>query len=58
MKRLKNDSLQTFSIYLLTESGEKEYWLKPKESLVIPESYLTDQVRNLLKRRLFKLTNA
>lgn len=58
MKRLKNDSLQTFSFYLITETGEREFWLKPKESIVIPETYLTSQVRNLLKRRLFKITNA
>ena len=58
MKRIQNDSLQSFTIYLVTESGVKEKWMQPKESIVVPESYLTDQVKNLHKRRLFKITNA
>lgn len=58
MKRIKNNSLQSFTIYLMTENGEKELWMQPKESIVVPESYITNQVNNLLKRRLFKITNA
>jgi len=58
MKRIKNDSLQTFVIYLMTETGEKEMYMKPKDSIVVPQSYITEQVKNLQKRRLFKITNA
>jgi hypothetical protein len=58
MKRIQNDSLQTFAIYLMTESGEKELYLRPKDSIVVPQSYITEQVKNLQRRRLFKITNA
>jgi hypothetical protein len=58
MKRIKNDSLQTFVIYLNTEAGEKEMYVKPKESIVVPQTYITEQVNNLHRRRLFKITNA
>jgi len=57
MKRIKNDSLQAFFIYLNTDQGIQEKWLRPKESVVVPDEYITKQINNLTKRRLLKLIN-
>jgi len=58
MKVVKNDSLQTFAVYFNTEKGCLEKYLKPGESIVVPESYITEQIENLFRRRLFKISNA
>jgi len=58
MKLIKNDSLQAFSVYFMTEEGAKEKRLKPGQSIVVPENYITEQLRTLQRRRLFKITNA
>ena len=58
MKLIQNNSLQTFPIYLRTEKGCKEIYLKPKQNIVVPDSYITEQINILVKRRLFKVTNA
>lgn len=57
MKKVKNDSLQGLEIYLNTEAGIKTYWLKPKETIAIPENYVGSQVTNLHRRRMVKITN-
>jgi hypothetical protein len=58
MKVVKNDSLQSFSVFFKTENGAKEKWLKPGESIVVPESYITEQIKTLHRRRVFKISNA
>jgi len=58
MKLIKNDSLQAFSVYFMTEKGTKERRIKPGESLVVPDTYITEQLRTLQRRKLFKITNA
>jgi hypothetical protein len=58
MKVVKNDSLQSFSVFFLTENGCKERYMKPGESIVVPESYITEQIRTLHTRRIFKISNA
>jgi hypothetical protein len=58
MKVVKNDSLQTFAVYFSTENGCLEKYLKPGESIVVPESYITEQIENLFRRRIFKISNA
>jgi hypothetical protein len=58
MKVVKNDSLQTFAVYFNTEKGCLEKYLKPGESIVVPESYITEQIENLFRRRIFKISNA
>jgi len=58
MKLIKNDSLQSFTVYMLTENGVKEKWFKPGEFLVVPEAYISDQIKTLQRRRLFKILNA
>lgn len=58
MKVVKNESLQSFSIYFNTEKGCTEKWMSPGESIVVPDSYITSQIQTLKRRRLFKITNA
>lgn len=57
MKRIKNDSLQAFFIYLNTDEGIKDRWLQPRESIVVPDEYITQQLKNLHNRRLIKIIN-
>ena len=58
MKLVKNDSLQSFSIFFNTEKGSKEKWLEPGQSILVPDNYITEQIRTLHRRRLFKISNA
>ena len=58
MKLVKNDSLQSFTIYFSTEKGCKERWMKPGESIVVPDSHITEQIETLHRRRVFKISNA
>lgn len=58
MKRIKNDSLQGFTIFLNTDKGCKEVFLGPGESVVVPSYFVSEQVEILHKRRIFKISNA
>ena len=58
MKTVKNDSLQTFTVYFNTEKGCKEVWMKPGQSLVVPDHYVTEQLKTLHRRRIFNISNA
>jgi hypothetical protein len=58
MKVVKNDSLQSFTIYFNTEKGAQEKWMKPGESIVVPDHYITEQIKTLHRRRMFKISNA
>ena len=58
MKLIKNDSLQSFIIYLTSPKGAEEYWLKPGASVVVPDSSLTEQVHTLHNRKLLKISAA
>lgn len=58
MKVVKNDSLQAFTIFFNTEKGCKEKWIQPGESIVVPESYITEQIKTLHRRRIFTISNA
>jgi len=58
MKSIKNDSMQSFTVYFQTEKGCKEKWMKPGETLVVPDKYVTEQLRTLHRRRIFKISNA
>lgn len=55
MKNIKNDSLQALEIFFITEEGPKTYWLKPKETISVPPSYLSDQIKNLYSRRVIRI---
>lgn len=58
MKLVKNDSLQSITIFLNTEKGCKEKWLQPGQSIVVPEGYITEQIKTLHRRRIFTISNA
>jgi len=58
MKLVKNDSLQSFSIYFNTEKGSKEKWMQPGETIVVPDTYITEQIKTLHRRKIFKISNA
>ena len=58
MKTIKNESLQTFTVFFSTEKGCLERDLKPGESIVVPEEYITEQVKTLFKRRILKIISA
>ena len=58
MKVVKNDSLQTLTVYFSTEKGCKERYMKPGESIVVPANYITEQIKTLHRRRIFKISNA
>ena len=58
MKVVKNDSLQTFAVYFNTEKGCKERYMQPGESIVVPDGYITEQIRTMHRRRVFKISNA
>ena len=58
MKIVKNDSLQSFTVYFRTEKGCQEKWMKPGESIVVPDHYVTAQLETLHRRRIFKISNA
>jgi len=58
MKVVKNNCLQSFSVYFNTEKGCKEVWMEPGKSLVVPDGYITEQIKTLHRRRMFKISNA
>ena len=58
MKQIQNTSLQGRFVFLNTSSGTKDVWLSPGKSIVVQESSITQQVKNLVGRRLLKIMNA
>lgn len=53
--KLVNLSLQGFNVFLTTDSGSRSFWLTPKESVLIPESSVSGQIKRMIKKRLLKL---
>jgi hypothetical protein len=58
MKTIRNEALQRLELYLDTDRGSKRVWLMPKETIVVPASYLSGQIKNLTERRILKVRNA
>jgi len=58
MKIIKNESLQAFSIFFRTEKGCEEKLMTPGETLMVPDHYITEQIKTLQRRRVFKISNA
>ena len=56
-KVIKNYSLQGITILLKNGSDFENVWLVPKQSIRVLESRITQQVRNLHKRRLVTIGN-
>lgn len=57
MKLIRNDSLQAKILYFSSEIGPKEVWLKPSESIQVPDTYITEQVKTLQRRRALTISN-
>lgn len=55
MVKLINLSLQGFNIFIKTPSGPSSFWLTPKESVLIQESSVSEQIKKMIKKRLLKL---
>jgi predicted transcriptional regulator len=53
--KLVNLSLQGFNIFLVTDSGPKSFWLTPKESVMIPESSVSSQIKKMIKKKILRL---
>jgi len=53
--KLINLSLQGFNIFLKTPRGPDSFWLKPKESVIIEESSVSDQIKKMVRKHLLKL---
>ena len=58
MKSITNTAIQSFEIYLNTNKGAEVYWLKPQETIVVPASYLSEQVHTLAQRRILRIQSA
>lgn len=56
-KLIKNYSVQGLFIILKTPEGVIHKWLQPKESVRVPESQVSQQIKNLHKRRIVSLSN-
>jgi len=55
LSKLTNLSLQGFNIFLKTSYGPKSIWLKPKESVIIEEASISQQIKRMTKRHFLKL---
>lgn len=58
MKTIKNDSYTGRQIILRSPTGPIGKWLSPRESIVVPDSALSNTVKNLAHKRILKITNA
>ena len=56
-KSIKNYSLQGITIILKDGNKTEDVWLLPKQSIRVSEAQITQQVRNLHKRRLIIIGN-
>jgi hypothetical protein len=56
-KVVKNYSIQGLFITLKTSEGSVDYWLEPKQSIKVPENQISQQIKNLQRRRIVSITN-
>lgn len=55
MMKLTNTGFQGFNIFLLTPNGPKSFWINPKEVILLQESTISDQIRRMVQKKLFRL---
>lgn len=58
MKIITNRSLQSWSLPLRTEKGVEDVYLSPRQSIKVPDTYITDHVIRFQERRLITIQNA
>jgi hypothetical protein len=56
-KSIKNYSLQGITVILKNGNRTEDVWLLPKQSIRVSESQITQQIRNLHRRRLVIIGN-
>jgi hypothetical protein len=56
-KLIKNYSLQGIYVILETSEGSNHVWLEPKKAIRVPESQISQQIKNLHRRRLVIISN-
>ena len=57
MKSITNDCLQRLELYLTTDKGAKRVWLSPRETMVVPHSFISHQIDILSGSRMIKIRN-
>lgn len=56
MKLVQNTSMQGLNIYFNTPSGILDIYLRPKQSITIPDNYISKVLETFIRRRLVKVT--
>jgi|ETNmetMinimDraft_25_1059894.scaffolds.fasta_scaffold458562_2 hypothetical protein len=57
MKKLQNTGYQSINVCVKTSKGSKFVWLKPRESVVVKDSAVSDQAKVLHSRRRIKIAS-
>jgi hypothetical protein len=39
----------------MSETGSKSFWLTPKESVMIPETSVSSQIKKMIKKKILRL---
>ena len=50
--------MKSLEIYLDTPQGAARRWIMPRETLVVPHHYISNQVQTLSDRRMITIRNA
>ena len=56
MRLIQNTTLQGFNIPFNTPQGPWDFYLRPNQTVSIPESYSSIILDNLIKRRMVRVT--
>lgn len=56
MKVIRNTTLQAFNVPFKTPKGLQEVYVKPRQTIEVPDSYTSIVLDNLIKRRMFKMS--
>ena len=58
MKLITNNSLQSFEIFLSTPKGPEPVWITPRQTVAVPAGYISEQIHNMVNRRMLSVKNA
>jgi len=56
MLKIQNTALQGFNIPFETPTGVKYAYIGPKSTLVLPSSYSSNVLNNLVRRKIVRVT--
>ena len=57
MKSIKNEGIQGVQVLLSTQKGVIWEYLSPKKTIVVQDSFITQQALNLHNRKKIKIQN-